>query len=100
MALVPGGWSEVKHATAEIQKYCDQVKKQIQEKTNHKFEHFKAEKFKSQTVKGTNYLIKIHVKGTSYIHVKLYHKLPCDGGTVEVSGVQENHTKDDPLVSF
>ncbi|KAK2859498.1 hypothetical protein Q5P01_004118 [Channa striata] len=100
MAQKPGAYGETKHATAEIQKYCDQVKKEIEEKTNQKFEHFKAEKFRSQVVKGTNYLVKIHVNGTSYIHVKLHHKLPCDGGAVVLMGVQENHTKDDPVAEF
>ncbi|XP_026217578.1 cystatin-A1-like [Anabas testudineus] len=100
MATIVGGYSETKNATDEIQKYCDQVKHQVEGQTNQKFSAFKAIKYRNQVVQGMNYLIKIHVHGHSYIHVKVFHNLPCYGGAVELKGVKEKCTKDDPLVSF
>ncbi|XP_042254837.1 cystatin-A1-like isoform X3 [Thunnus maccoyii] len=96
---VLGGFSETKDATKEIQKLCDQVLK-VEKKTGKNFKEYVAVKYREQIVAGTNFLIKVHVGGVQYIHLSVFEALPCNGGAVELNGVQENHTKDDHLEPF
>ncbi|XP_031588447.2 cystatin-A5-like [Oreochromis aureus] len=96
----PGGWSDTKDATPEIQKICDEVKGQVEAKTKKKYEEFLAVKYRNQIVKGTKYAIKVHVGGPSYLHVDLFKSLPNNGEDIELIKVEENHTKDDPINAF
>ncbi|XP_047468131.1 cystatin-B-like isoform X1 [Mugil cephalus] len=92
-----GGWSETEPATEEIQRVCDEVKGHVEEKTNKKYDVFTALQYRRQVVSGMNYLIKVNSGPSSHLHMKVYEALPCDGGQKSVSGVEEGHTKDDPL---
>ncbi|XP_044195636.1 cystatin-B-like [Thunnus albacares] len=96
---VPGGYGPTLDATKEIQKLCDQVLK-VEKKTGKNFKEYVAVKYREQIVAGTNFLIKVHVGGVQYIHLSVFEALPCNGGAVELNGVQDDHTKDDPLVPF
>ncbi|XP_038584364.1 stefin-C-like [Micropterus salmoides] len=98
MAML-GGFSETQNATGDIQKICDQVKSQAEGKTNKKYKEFKAVKYRSQTVAGQNYLIKVHVGGSGYLVLKVFESLPCNGGAVTLQGVKD-HQKDAPIVPF
>ncbi|XP_047424708.1 cystatin-A-like [Mugil cephalus] len=95
-----GGFTEPRPATEEIQKICDEVKGHVEERTNKKYEIFTALEYRSQVVAGTNYLIKVNSGPTSHLHVIVFEALPGDGGQKSVSGLEEGHTKDDPLVPF
>uniref|UniRef100_A0A3Q4IE77 Cystatin-B n=1 Tax=Neolamprologus brichardi TaxID=32507 RepID=A0A3Q4IE77_NEOBR len=94
--VICGGWSETKTADEQIQKICDNVKKE----THENYVEFHAVEYRSQVVAGANYLIKVHVGGTSYLHLMVWQRLPCDGGQDALTGVQQHHHKDDPLVPF
>ncbi|XP_047424815.1 cystatin-A-like [Mugil cephalus] len=98
--VIPGGWSETEPATKDIQRICDEVKGQVEEITKKKYGIFRALQYRSQVVEGTNYLIKIHAGGFIYLHVMVFEALPCYGGKKSVTGVEEGHTKEDPLVPF
>ncbi|XP_026199456.1 cystatin-B-like [Anabas testudineus] len=95
-----GEWSGTEDSTEEVQKICDEVKPDVEKMTNKTFEEFTAKKYRHQIVAGTNYLIKVHVGGSSYIHIQLFQSLPCNGGALNLFGVQENHTENDPLDLF
>ncbi|XP_042254836.1 cystatin-B-like isoform X2 [Thunnus maccoyii] len=97
---VLGGYGPTLDATKEIQKLCDQVKPEVEKETGKNFKEYVAVKYREQIVAGANFLIKVHVGGVQYIHLSVSEALPCNGGAVELNGVQENHTKDDPLVPF
>ncbi|KAH1187430.1 hypothetical protein KIL84_020179, partial [Mauremys mutica] len=56
--MIPGGFTETKPATPEVQKIADQVKPQLEEKDKKPYPVFVAITYKSQVVAGTNYLIK------------------------------------------
>ncbi|XP_047468133.1 cystatin-A-like [Mugil cephalus] len=98
--VIPGGYSETEPATEEIQRICDEVKVQVEEQTKKKYEVFTALHYRSQVVAGTNYLIKVNSGPSSHLHVTVFEALPCHGGQKSVSGVEEGHTKEDPLVPF
>uniref|UniRef100_A0A3Q4I4T5 Cystatin-B n=1 Tax=Neolamprologus brichardi TaxID=32507 RepID=A0A3Q4I4T5_NEOBR len=87
-------------ADEQIQKICDNVKNQVEKETHENYVEFHAVEYRSQVVAGANYLIKVHVGGTSYLHLMVWQRLPCDGGQDALTGVQQHHHKDDPLVPF
>nr|XP_046227237.1 cystatin-B-like [Scatophagus argus] len=95
-----GGFSETKKATEEIQKICDQVKHQVERHTNKTYKVFTAVEYREQIVAGRIFLIKVHAGEQNYIFLNVFRKLQCDGGGLELLGVQENHHKPDPLVPF
>uniref|UniRef100_A0A671W5S8 Cystatin-B n=1 Tax=Sparus aurata TaxID=8175 RepID=A0A671W5S8_SPAAU len=77
-----------------------QVRSLVQGKTNKIYQEYRAIKYRTQVVAGTNYLIKVCVGGPSYIHLLVFQALPCYGGYLELRGVQENKTQDNPLKQF
>ncbi|KAM9337195.1 cystatin-A5-like [Symphorus nematophorus] len=76
------------------------VKCRVEEITNKKYVEFKAVKYRNQIVAGKKLSIKVHVGGVNYIHLFVFLALPCDGGKIEVKGVEQHKTKDDPLETF
>ncbi|XP_029002843.1 cystatin-A-like [Betta splendens] len=100
MESFPGGYTDPRPATEEIQKYCNEVKQQVQAKTHKVFAEFKAVMYRSQVVEGIKYIIEVQVNECDYIHVQIFQALPCYGGEIFMYGVQEHHKKDDPLVPF
>ncbi|XP_029385181.1 cystatin-B-like [Echeneis naucrates] len=98
--MMCGGLGEAVDANEDVQKICDSVKPHAERKTGKTYDVFTAKNYKTQVVSGTNYFIKVHVGGDDHIHLRVYKKLPCNGGEVELSDVQGNKTHSDPIVHF
>ncbi|XP_017544230.1 cystatin-B-like [Pygocentrus nattereri] len=88
MDQVVGGTGSVQVATPEIQKICDEVKPQVEQKTGKKFRVFVAKSFTTQVVAGTNYFIKVDVGGNDYVHLRVFKPLPHAGHKLQLHGVQ------------
>ncbi|KAG7314965.1 hypothetical protein KOW79_022268 [Hemibagrus wyckioides] len=73
-----GGTGHVKRSNKEVQKICDEVKLQVEEKAGKKFDVFKATAFSTQSVAGTNYFIKVQVGEKDYIHLRVFSQEYCD----------------------
>ncbi|KAF1386320.1 hypothetical protein PFLUV_G00093450 [Perca fluviatilis] len=97
MATIVGAYGAITDATKETQDLCHQVKTQVEKKTGANYVEFKAVKYRSQVVAGTNFLIKVHVGGANYIHLIVFRALPCNGGKVSLTNVKSHQTKDSPL---
>ncbi|KAF3836550.1 hypothetical protein F7725_029108 [Dissostichus mawsoni] len=95
-----GGWTGTQDATEETQQICDAVKDQVEQRTNQNYVVYKAVQFRSQLVAGTNLTIKVFAGEEDYIHLSVFHQLPCDGGNVELRNVEVGKTKYDPLGPF
>ncbi|KAM5281373.1 cystatin-A [Ctenodactylus gundi] len=98
--MIPGGLTEARSATPEIQAIADEIKPQLEEKTNASYEEFEAIEYKTQVVAGTNYYIKIRVGDEQYIHVKVFRPLPGQNEDLVLSGYQMDKSKDDELTGF
>ncbi|XP_047420715.1 cystatin-A [Sciurus carolinensis] len=98
--MIPGGLTEAKPATPEIQEIANEVKPQLEEKTNRTYEQFEAVEYKTQVVAGINYYIKIRVGDDSYIHLKIFKGLPGQNEELVLTGYQTDKSKDDELTGF
>ena len=92
-----GGFGGAKDADAEVQTIANSVKQQTEQKLGKTFTEFKALKYKTQVVAGTNYLIKVKVGPEQYVHIKVWEKLPCYGGAKELSEAHGGKTLEDAL---
>ncbi len=84
-------------ANEDVQLVADTVKASAESSLNTKFEMFKAHSYKTQVVAGTNYSIKVQTGENDYIHIKVFKPLPCYGDTLELTGVENNHSLDSAL---
>ncbi|DAA33447.1 cystatin-A [Bos indicus] len=98
--MIPGGLTEAKPATPEIQEIANMVKPQLEEKTNETYEEFTAIEYKTQVVAGINYYIKIQTGDNRYIHIKVFKSLPQQSHSLILTGYQVDKTKDDELAGF
>lgn len=67
-----------------------QVKSQLEEKENQKFDVFKAVSFRRQVVAGTNFFIKVHVGEDKYMHLRVFEPLPHENKPLTLSSNQTN----------
>ncbi|XP_040921925.1 cystatin-B-like [Toxotes jaculatrix] len=95
-----GGLSEAQEAGENIQKICDNVKPDVQKKAGKNYEVFTAVLYETQVVAGTNYYIKVHVGGENYVHLRVFENLPCYGGGLELSDMQQSKSYNDPIEPF
>ncbi|XP_032725425.1 cystatin-A [Lontra canadensis] len=98
--MIPGGLTEAKPATPEIQEIANEVKPQLEEKTNEIYEEFEAIEYKTQVVAGINYYIKVRVGDNSYIHMKVFKGLPQQNSTLTLTAYQTDKSKDDEITGF
>ncbi|CAO2631724.1 Csta [Lemmus lemmus] len=98
--MIPGGLTEARPATPEIQEIVDKIRPKLEEKTNEKYEKFEAVEYKTQVVAGVNYFIKVDVGNGNYTHVKVFQGLHGQDEDLELSGYQTNKTKDDEITYF
>ncbi|XP_049641898.1 cystatin-A [Suncus etruscus] len=98
--MIPGGLTEAKPATPEVQQIANEVKSQLEEKTNESYEEFEAIEYKTQVVAGIFYYIKIRTGEDTYIHIKVLRSLPHENQPLKLSGYQTDKCKDDEITGF
>ncbi|NXN98635.1 CYTB protein, partial [Rhinopomastus cyanomelas] len=98
--MMPGGLSETKPATPEVQHLVNQVKTQFESRENRTFGVFKAVVYRTQVVAGINYFIKVQVSADSYVHLRVFEGLPHENQGPSLVSFQTGKTRDDPLTYF
>ncbi|NXL83374.1 CYTA protein, partial [Alectura lathami] len=98
--MMPGGLSETKPATAEVQQIADEVKPQFESKENRACGRFTAIEYRTQVVAGVNYFIKVQVSDDEYIHLRVFQSLPHENQGPSLVSYQTGKTRDDPLTYF
>ncbi|XP_032755163.1 cystatin-A-like [Rattus rattus] len=97
--MMPGGLTPARPATPEIQEIANEVKAQLEEKTNKKCEKYEAVEYKTQVVAGINYFIKMDMGHDCFTHIKVFKGL-SENGDLKLTGYQTNKTRDDELTYF
>ncbi|XP_069801326.1 cystatin-A-like [Dendropsophus ebraccatus] len=92
-----GGIGDEKPADSKIQGLCDKVKSEFEKKSGTNAAEFKAKKYASQVVAGTNYYIKVSTGDGHYCHIKIYEPLR---GEPEITGFQLNKSEHDAIHFF
>lgn len=95
--MMCGGYTGAKDANDSVQEVLDGVKAKVEERTGRSFETFKAVKYHSQVVAGTNFKIKAQVGDSDFIHVKIFRPLPCYGTELELHDVEEGKLETDAI---
>ncbi|XP_068160583.1 cystatin-B-like [Antennarius striatus] len=95
-----GGLSDLKVADSKTLELCNAVKSKAEQVTRMNFNVFSPITYKDQVVGGMNYFIKAHVGEEEYVHLRVYEKLLCNGGTIELNGIQVSKTLEDEILYF
>ncbi|XP_007942096.1 cystatin-A [Orycteropus afer afer] len=98
--MIPGGLTEAKPATPEIQEMVNEIKPQLEEQTNETYEEFKAIEYKTQVVAGVNFYVKVQIGDNTYLHLKIFRSLPGQSESLTLTGFQTGKSKDDELTGF
>ncbi|KFQ61330.1 cystatin-A [Pelecanus crispus] len=98
--MMPGGLSETKPATPEIQHIVNQVKQQYESKQDRTYDIFKAIVYRTQVVAGINYFIKVQDGDDDYVHLRVFQSLPHENQGPSLVSFQSGKTRDDPLTYF
>nr|AFP50147.1 cystatin B [Haliotis discus discus] len=96
-----GGATEVKSATEEVQKLCNEVREALQTQAGRTFGAYKAISFRSQVVAGTNYFVKVQVdENDEHFHLRIFAPLPYTNSPPSLAGYQTGHTAASDLDYF
>ncbi|XP_025752319.1 cystatin-A-like [Manacus vitellinus] len=100
MSPIVGGFSDPKCAAQDVQDITNAVKLQLEVRVNGRYDIFRAILYRIQIVAGANYLIKVQVADTEYVHLKVFVGLPPENLYPALVSFQTGKTRDDPLDDF
>ena len=92
-----GGFGGAREADDDVKAIALEMKAQTEQKLGTTFSTFEAVQYKSQVVAGTNFSIKVKVGPDQYVHIKVFRKLPCNGGEKELTAAEGGKTLADAL---
>nr|XP_056705209.1 cystatin-B-like [Euleptes europaea] len=98
--LCGGISSQARAATAEIQQLVQAVKEEVEKKEGRSFEVFDAVEYKTQTVAGINYFVKVQTGKDEYLHLRIHKSLPHEKKPPALTSYQSNKEKQEELSYF
>lgn len=113
---------EEKEADETVHEICGKVKEEIEEFLKVKFTFYKAISYRAQTVRGTNFYVKLKVAGVDadkaasmdasqlaaannqpikFIHVRVWRDLPVNGFKLTLyPKIEQGKLESDPILYF
>ncbi|XP_055013554.1 uncharacterized protein LOC129410136 [Boleophthalmus pectinirostris] len=91
--FIVGGIGESQPANPEVQAICNSVKRDVEERRGEKYETFEAISYRTQTVAGTNYTVKVHIGQNKHLELVVFVGLPHTNSGPVLQSVHES--KDD-----
>ncbi|XP_055081498.1 uncharacterized protein LOC117378954 isoform X7 [Periophthalmus magnuspinnatus] len=88
-----GGIGESQPADPEVQAICNSVKSHVEEQRGETYEIFEAISYKTQTVAGLNYFVKVHIGGNKHLDLVVFVGLPHTNSGPVLRSVQESTDK-------
>nr|QUS51720.1 stefin [Tetracapsuloides bryosalmonae] len=82
-----GGFKPAKNCDKHVVDLVMKIKDEAEKKHGKSFLKFEPIEFEEQIVCGVNYKIKVHIGDGRHIQIKIYEKLPCHGGGVELKEI-------------
>ncbi|XP_071989372.1 cystatin-A-like [Engystomops pustulosus] len=98
--VMEGGLGAENTADPEVQELVDAIKPEFLKKSGINATKFKATKYKTQVVAGTNYFVKVDVGGGQFVHLRIFKPLPHTGEKPSLSLYQVGKTKQEPIGFF
>ncbi|KAL7835179.1 hypothetical protein SRHO_G00294310 [Serrasalmus rhombeus] len=80
-----------------IQTYCDEVKPRVESRTGKTFDVFVAKTFITKPGDQTTYMVKVHVGGDTYYHLKLTKNPASPWNKAALLSTQIGMKLNDPL---
>nr|ADF87935.1 cystatin [Eriocheir sinensis] len=94
---MPGGLSEEKPMTPEVQELINEVRPDVEEHLGRPVSRFEGLNYKTQVVSGLNYFVKVDIGDNEVVHIRVYHTFD---GTNTLNGVQHFTDKLDRPISY
>lgn len=94
--MMCGAFGHANEANEEVQNIINQVRGEVEGQAGDLGE-YRAVSYRSQVVAGMNYLVKVHLSGNHYCHVKVYVPLPYTGNPPSLSELETGKSLDDSL---
>lgn len=96
-SMRPGGTSEEKAPTAEVQAIITSIKPQVEAELGRTVPQLKLLSYKTQVVAGINYFAKVDIGEEDVVHLRVYKDL---GQNVSLHSVQHSKGRTDPIEYF
>ena len=90
-----GGPSAAKPADDTIRQIVNEIRPKVEETLNATYTIYEPVSYKTQVVAGTNFFVKVKVDGDSYIHLKIFRPLPCNGTELKLLQQSAGHSLQD-----
>ncbi|XP_043088614.1 cystatin-A1-like [Puntigrus tetrazona] len=91
-------WKEAEDSTANVQRFCSMVRADVEKKIGQR-SVFSSLNFRARDTT-IQYIAKVHVGGTDYVHVKISQALPCYGEEAKMLAFQFPKQKEDEIEPF
>eukprot|EP00968_Pinguiococcus_pyrenoidosus_P005254 scaffold336_cov250-Pinguiococcus_pyrenoidosus.AAC.24 len=93
----PGGFGSAEEVTDEVKDMVVALQEAIQESLSKEYDTFDPVSYVTQVVAGTNYLVKVHVGESDYVHVKIHEPLPHKNEAPRLMEASSGHDADTAL---
>mmetsp|Transcript_25013 Transcript_25013/g.30259 ORF Transcript_25013/g.30259 Transcript_25013/m.30259 type:complete len:107 (-) Transcript_25013:188-508(-) len=97
-AFMCGGVGGANPADGESSQIASSMKSEVEKQLNTTLPTYELVEYSTQVVAGMNYFMKVHVGDEKYIHLRVFK--PLSGDDCQLSNMQTDKRREDPIVHF